>query len=196
MQSVARRALRRGFCCALAAFMATGTALPEPAQAQTPTPVRGGTLSLIVQPEPPLLVSAFNAPAPAQYVAGKIYQGLLRYGPDLMPQPELAQSWTISPDGLTYTFQLASGVKWHDGKPFTAADAAFSIGTMLPEVHVRTRAVLNKYMASVRAVGDHQLEIKLKEPFPPFIMMFETGTMPMMPRHLYEGRDYHKNPAN
>ncbi|MCW5233608.1 ABC transporter substrate-binding protein [Verminephrobacter eiseniae] len=196
MQSVARRALRRGFCCALAAFMATGTALPEPAQAQTPTPVRGGTLSLIVQPEPPLLVSAFNAPAPAQYVAGKIYQGLLRYGPDLMPQPELAQSWKISPDGLTYTFELESGVKWHDGKPFTAADAAFSIGTMLPEVHVRTRAVLNKYMASVRAVGDHQLEIKLKEPFPPFIMMFETGTMPMMPRHLYEGRDYHKNPAN
>src|SRR6218665_2713044 len=100
MQSVARRALRRGFCCALAAFMATGTALPEPAQAQTPTPVRGGTLSLIVQP----------APAPAQYVAGKIYQGLLRYGPDLMPQPELAQSWKISPDGLTYTFELESGV--------------------------------------------------------------------------------------
>src|SRR6218665_1525824 len=110
-----------GFCGAGAALMATGTARPEPAQAQTPTPVRGGPLSLIVQPEPPLLVSAFNAPAPAQYVAGKIYQGLLRYGPDLMPQPELAQSWKISPDGLTYTFELESGVKWHDGKPFTAA---------------------------------------------------------------------------
>src|SRR6218665_2585331 len=98
MQSVARRALRRGFCCALAAFMATGTALPEPAPAQTPTPERGGTLSLIVQPEPPLLVSAFNAPAAAQYVVGKIYQGLLRYGPDLLPEPELAQSCKSSAD--------------------------------------------------------------------------------------------------
>ncbi|ABM56527.1 ABC transporter substrate-binding protein [Verminephrobacter eiseniae] len=195
MQSAARRALRtlrHGYGFALAAFIAAAMALPAPAQAQT----RGGTLSLIAQPEPPVLVSAINSLAPTQYVAGKMYQGLLTYGADFKPQPELAQSWTISPDGLTYTFQLASGVKWHDGKPFTAADAAFSIGTMLPEVHVRTRAVLNKYMASVRAVGDHQLEIKLKEPFPPFIMMFETGTMPMMPRHLYEGRDYHKNPAN
>src|SRR6218665_4116879 len=96
MQSVARRALRRGFCWAVAVFMATGTARPEPAQAQTPTPVRGGNLSLIVQPEPPLLVSAFSAPEPAQYVAGKIYQGLLRYSPDLIPQPELAQSLKIS----------------------------------------------------------------------------------------------------
>lgn len=170
-----------------AALVSAGNAL-----AQT----RGGTLSAIVQPEPPVLVSAINSQAPTQYVAGKIYQGLLSYSPDLKPQPELAKSWTVSPDGLTYTFELQSGVKWHDGKPFTAADAEFTIGKLLPEVHVRTRAVLNKYVASVHAVNPTRLEIKLKEPFPPFIMMFEVGTMPMMPKHLYEGTDYRKNPAN
>lgn len=177
---------------ALVAAVAVSTLMSGAAQAQT----RGGTLSAIVQPEPPVLVSAINSQAPTQYVAGKIYQGLLTYGPDLKPQPELAKSWTISPDGLTYTFELQSGVKWHDGKPFTAEDAAFTIGKLLPEVHVRTRAVLNKYVASVRAVNASSLEIKLKEPFPPFIMMFETGTMPMMPKHLYEGTDFRKNPAN
>ncbi|USE77096.1 ABC transporter substrate-binding protein [Cupriavidus gilardii] len=156
----------------------------------------GGTLSGIVQPEPPILVSALNSQAPTQYIAGKIYQGLLTYTPDLKPQPELAKSWKISPDGLTYTFELQSGVKWHDGKPFTSADVVFSIDKLLREVHVRTRAVLNKYMASIRAVNDTTVEIKLKEPFPPFISMFETGTMPMMPRHLYEGTDYRNNPAN
>lgn len=192
MQTAVRRTLRRGSWFALVAFIATGTALPDPAQART----RGGTLSLIIQPEPPVLVSAINSLAPIQYVAGKMYQGLLTYGPDFKPQPELAKSWTISPDGLTYIFELESGVQWHDGKPFTAADAAFSIGKMLPEVHVRTRAVLNKYMASVRAVSASQLEIRLKEPFPPFIMMFEAGTIPMVPRHLYEGTGYRKNPAN
>ncbi|QET00698.1 ABC transporter substrate-binding protein [Cupriavidus pauculus] len=156
----------------------------------------GGTLSGIVQPEPPILVSAMNSQAPTQYIAGKIYQGLLTYSPDLKPQPELAKSWKISPDGLTYTFELQSGVKWHDGKPFTSADVVFSIDKLLREVHVRTRAVINKYMASIRAVNDTTVEIKLKEPFPPFISMFETGTMPMMPKHLYEGTDYRNNPAN
>ena len=156
----------------------------------------GGTLSGIVQPEPPILVSALNSQAPTQYIAGKIYQGLLTYSADLKPQPELAKSWKISPDGLTYTFELQSGVKWHDGKPFTSADVVFSIDKLLREVHVRTRAVINKYMASIRAVNDTTVEIKLKEPFPPFISMFETGTMPMMPKHLYEGTDYRNNPAN
>ncbi|MCP3019062.1 ABC transporter substrate-binding protein [Cupriavidus basilensis] len=156
----------------------------------------GGTLSGIVQPEPPILISAMNSQAPTQYVAGKIYQGLLTYGPDLKPRPELAKSWKISPDGLTYTFELQSGVKWHDGKPFTSADVVFSIDKMLREVHVRTRAVLNKYMESIRAVNDSTVEIKLKEAFPPFISMFETGTMPMMPKHIYDGTDYRNNPAN
>lgn len=157
---------------------------------------RGGTLSAIVQPEPPMLISAMNSQSPTQYVAGKIYQGLLTYGADLKPQPELAKSWKVSPDGMTYTFELQSGVKWHDGKPFTAADAEFTIDKLLRDVHVRTRAVINKYVASVKAVNAGTLEIRLKEPFPPFIMMFEVGTMPMMPKHLYENTDYRANPAN
>ena len=156
----------------------------------------GGTLSGIVQPEPPTLISAMNSQAPTQYVAGKIYQSLLTYGPDLKPRAELARSWKISPDGLTYTFELQSGVKWHDGKPFTSADVVFSVDKMLREVQLRARAIINKYMESIRAVNDTTVEIKLKEPFPPFISMFEAGTMPIMPKHLYEGTDYRNNPAN
>lgn len=177
----------------LAAGVAVGLLAPlGGAVAQT----RGGTLSLIVQPEPPVIVTAVNGQAPTVYVAGKIFQGLLTYGTDLTPRPELAKSWTISPDGLTYGFELQSGVRWHDGTPFTAADAEFSIGTMLPQTHIRTRPVLNRYVASVRATGPTTLEIKLKEPFPPFINLFESSTMPMMPKHLYDGTDYRANPAN
>jgi peptide/nickel transport system substrate-binding protein len=182
--------VRRGLSSLALAALTVAAAAPTLAQ------TRGGTLSAIVQPEPPMLISAMNSQAPTQYVAGKIYQGLLTYGPNLKPQPELARSWKISPDGLTYTFELQSGVKWHDGKPFTAADAEFTIDKMLRDVHVRTRAVINKYVASVRAVKPTVLEIKLKEAFPPFIMMFEAGTMPMMPRHIYEGTDFRNNPAN
>ena len=42
--------------------------------------------------------------------------------------PDLAKSYEISPDGLTYTFHLHSNVEWHDGHPFSADDVAFSLG--------------------------------------------------------------------
>jgi len=157
---------------------------------------RGGTLSMIVQPEPPILVTALNQQAPTQYIAGKIYESLLTYSHALEPQPGLAKSWEMADDGLSYTFHLNSGVTWHDGKPFTADDVVFSMADMLPKTHARARVILDKYQASVNKIDDLTVEIKLKTPFPAFILMFEPGFAPMMPKHLYEGTDYMTNPAN
>lgn len=70
-------------------------------QAQT----QGGTLTAIVQPEPPILMLGLNQQAPTQYVAGKIYQSLLTYDHQLKPLPSLAKSWKSAPDGLSYTFE-------------------------------------------------------------------------------------------
>ena len=56
-----------------------------------------------------------------------VYEGLVRYKPDsTVIEGALADSWTISPDGLTYTFKLHPGVKFHDGTPFNSAAAKFS----------------------------------------------------------------------
>lgn len=157
---------------------------------------RGGTLTAIVQPEPPMLMLGLNQQGPTQYVAGKIYQGLLTYDPQLRPQPSLAKSWKSSSDGLTYTFELQRGVNWHDGKPFTAADVVFSVDKFLREVHPRGRLVINKYIASVTALNDYNVEFKLKEPFSPFMSLFVVDNMPMVPKHIYDGTDYRTNPAN
>lgn len=157
---------------------------------------RGGTLSMIVQPEPPIIVTALNQQAPTQYVAGKIYESLLTYSHALEPQPGLAKSWEVADDGLSYTFHLNEGVTWHDGKPFTADDVVFSMDDMLPETHARARVILKKYLDSVTKVDDLTVKMTLKTPFPAFILMFEPGFAPMMPKHVYEGTDYMKNPAN
>src|SRR5690606_30033793 len=122
---------------------------------------KGGSLSMIVQPEPPILIPALNQQAPTQYVAGKIYESLLTYTHDLKPQPGLAKSWEVSPDGMSYTFHLNSGVKWHDGKPFTADDVVFSLAEMLPKTHGRARVILAKYVASVEKVDDLPVKLKL-----------------------------------
>ena len=60
-------------------------------------------------------------------VVALVYAGLMRPGPDGTPEVDLAESWEVTPDGLTYTFHLRPGLTWHDGKPLTASDAAFTI---------------------------------------------------------------------
>jgi peptide/nickel transport system substrate-binding protein len=164
----------------------------NPALAQT----QGGTLNMIVQPEPPILVTALNQQGPTQYVAGKIYESLLTYGFDLKPQPSLAKSWEISDDGLTYTFHLQQGVTWHDGQPFSADDVVFTMTELLPKTHTRTRIEFGRSIASVSKTDDNTVVVKLKAPSPAFILMFDPGTVPIMPKHLYAGTDYANNPAN
>jgi len=155
----------------------------------------GGRLDIVVQPEPPGLMLGLVQNGPTQLVAGDIYEGLLRYDTDLNPMPGLAESWEISEDGLTYTFKLHEGVKWHDGEGFTADDVVFSADVFLRETHARLRASL-AYVDTITAIDPLTVEFKLKEPFGPFISVFEAATMPMVPKHIYEGTDYATNEAN
>ncbi|MWB78777.1 ABC transporter substrate-binding protein [Pseudooceanicola sp. 216_PA32_1] len=166
-------------------------ALAAPALAQQD----GGRLDIVVQPEPPGLMLGLVQNGPTQMVSGDIYESLLRYTTDLEPQPSLAKSWTISDDGLVYTFKLQDGVTWHDGEPFTAADVVFSADVFLRETHARLRSSL-AYVQSIEAPDDTTVVFTLKEPFGPFINAFEVGTMPIVPKHIYEGTDYATNEMN
>ncbi len=189
-----QRAAAAGLLAAVLAIPALSGLTASPATAQE-TPVKGGVLNSIVQPEPPTLMLGLNQQGPTQTVAGKIYQSLLTYDQKLNPLPSLAKSWTVSPDGLTYTFKLFENVTWHDGKPFTAKDVVFSTNVFLKEVHPRARAVFAR-CESITAPDDYTVEFKLKEPFPAFIQAFEVSSAPMVPAHLYEGTDFRANPAN
>jgi len=156
---------------------------------------KGGDLNVIVQPEPPGLMLGIVQNGPAQMVAGNIYEGLLRYDEKLNPSPLLAESWTKSDDSLTYTFKLKPNVTWHDGKPFTSADVVFSADVFLRKTHARLRASLAAF-ESITAPDATTVVFKLKYPFGPFMGLFETGTMPMVPKHIYENTDFLTNPAN
>ncbi len=156
---------------------------------------QGGVLNIVVQPEPPGLMLGMVQNGPTQLVSGNIFEGLLRYDEKLNPMPGLATKWEQAADGLSYTFTLKQGVTWHDGKPFTAQDVVFSATKFLPEVHARFRANMT-HVDSVTAPDDYTVVFKLKAPVGPFLGIFEVGSMPITPRHLYEGTDYRNNPAN
>lgn len=160
--------------------------------AQTPT--RGGSLQSILWPEPPGIVPGLFLQSPALLPGTKIFESLLTYDFKLEPQPSLAQSWTVSPDGTRYTFKLQRNVKWHDGKPFTADDVLFTFGEFLVDVHPRSKAVFQR--TKVTKEDDYTVVFTLSEPFGPLIRSFDTIGAPILPAHLYRGTDFRKNPAN
>ena len=99
--------------------------------------------------------------------------------------PALAKSWRYDPDSLTFEFELQNGVLWHDGKPFTAEDVVFTIEYF--KKHPYQWVPLDK-VASAEALGPHTVSIKLKAPYAPF-MAYVGGTMPIIPRHIWEKVD-------
>ncbi|MEI4261459.1 ABC transporter substrate-binding protein [Roseovarius sp. D0-M9] len=182
------------FAAAAVALALTGS-LAGPLAAQDGEPQAGGTLNVVIQPEPPGLMIGLLQNGPTQMVAGDIYESFLRYDSDLKPEGQLAESWDISEDGLTYTFKLREGVVFHDGEEFTSEDAKFSIDVFLRETHSRMRTYLT-HVESIETPDDHTIVFNLKQPFGPFIGIFETGTAPMIPKHIYEGTDFASNEAN
>jgi peptide/nickel transport system substrate-binding protein len=119
----------------------------------------------------------------------------------LQPVPHLAERWTISPDGKTYTFNLKKGVTWHDGKPLTARDVEFTVLAMLaPDYNGQWRtnwsvlvgaddviAGKTKSLAGLRVVDDHTIQMRLKQPTASFLAVTVRNLKPV-PRHILEGQ--------
>ena len=76
--------------------------------------------------DPRSLDPALSTDVPTGRAVGYVFDGLVRFTPDAQIVPGLAREWTVSPDGLTYTFHLRSGVKFHDGTPFRARNVVRS----------------------------------------------------------------------
>lgn len=188
-----RRLLSITFALSMSVTAALTVAPPVALAAETP--VSGGTLNLIVQPEPPSLMIGITTNGPALLVGGNIYESLLRYDEHLKPMPSLADSWEISKDGMVYTFHLRHGVKWHDGKPMTSADVMFTVQDFLMKMQPRHRNLMS-HVAKVEAPDDYTVVFTLKEPFEAFIRGFSFYTMPIVPKHIYAGTDFRNNPAN
>ncbi|MDF2690126.1 MAG: transporter substrate-binding protein, partial [Microvirga sp.] len=109
----------------------------------------------------PHLITAFPS---VMVVSGNIYEGLTAIDKDLKVIPSLAESWTVAPDGKTYTFKLRSGVKFHDGSPFEAADVVASVKRLLSKDIASPLASRLSAVESANAVDAQTVELKLKEP--------------------------------
>jgi len=132
-----------------------------------------GTLTVALHPEPPTLATFFNTAGTSVVVSAKVLEGLLEYDHDLTPRPQLAASWEVSSDGLEYRFTLRSGVRWHDGVPFSAADAAFSL-RLASRYHPRG-AVTFANLVAAEAVDAQTLRLRLAKPAPYLLLALSAG---------------------
>ncbi len=169
-----------------------GTAALAPAMAQEPK--RGGILRMYQRDNPPSASihegATFSVNAPFM----GLYNNLVMYDHSKELDsfdtiiPELATKWAWGDGGKSLTFTLQPGVKWHDGKPFTAADVkcTFDLVQGKKEDKLRTnpRRSLYDNVLDVVPNGDHEVTLKLGRPQPSLLNLLASGYTPMYPCHV------------
>jgi peptide/nickel transport system substrate-binding protein len=110
-----------------------------------------------------------------------IYAGLTRALPSGEIVPDLASSYNVSNDGLTYTFTLREGIRFHDGEPITANDIVFTI-TKAQDSTLKSPKRANWDGVSITAQDDHTVVFVLPRPYAPFL---ENTTLGILPEHIW-----------
>src|SRR5690242_11284520 len=103
-------------------------------------------------------------------------------------RPDLAESWSWSEDGKELTFKLRHGVKWHDGKPFTAADVKCTFdliqGKAKDHFRINPRKEWYHNLEEVTTNGDDEATFHLKRPQPALLALLASGYSPIYPCHV------------
>lgn len=160
----------------LAACGAAGNSAGSQGSQAGGKPKRGGTLTAAWN------ISAFTSLDPQLMVASpqmsamvNVLEGLVRLTPALDIEPSLAKSWNVSSDGLTYTFHLRQGVKWHNGDDFTAHDMVFTFNRGIkPSLGSPSVGQLGS-ASHAEAPDDLTVVFHLTKPYAPFLAEACTG---------------------
>ena len=122
-------------------------------------------ITVALQLEPPHLdPTSAAAGAIDSVLYSNVFEGLTRFMGDGSIVPGLASSWEISDDGLTYTFKLHDGVKFHDGTTMDAEDVKFSLDRIGAEDSANAQKALYAAISEVNVIDPLTVEVKLSEP--------------------------------
>ena len=122
-----------------------------------------------------------------------IYNGLLKYDKNINLIGDLAESWSVSPDGLVLTFHLRKNVRWHDGIPFTAEDVKFTYERLI-DPRTKTPYAADYLLVKKFEILDRfTLRITYREPL---ATSLESWGMGIIPKHIFEKEDINSNIYN
>ncbi len=182
--------MNREVRCAAAAGLLIGIGLANPALAQK----QGGTLRVFHRDSPASMSILEEGSISAIMPMMGVFNNLVLFDQHV-PQnrvesivPELATSWSWSEDGTELSFKLRQGVKWHDGKPFTAADVKCTYdlltGKASEKLRLNYREAWFHNIDKVTADSDGEATFHLKRPQPALLSLLASGYSPVYPCHL------------
>ena len=140
--------------------------------------------------EPSTLLPILASDSASHSVASLVYNGLVKYDKNLNLTGDLAEKWDISPDGLTITFHLRRGVKWHDGKEFTSRDVLYTYRTIINPKTPTAYAEDFLQVKKADATGPYTVRVEYAKPFAPALASWG---MNILPAHLLEGKEITKS---
>ncbi|MDA8157094.1 MAG: ABC transporter substrate-binding protein [Actinomycetota bacterium] len=149
-----------------------------------------GYLYLRLQAAPSTLDPALITDVPGGGIAAKLYDGLVKIGGGLKIKPDVARSWTVSPDGRHYDFSLRKGVRFSNGREVRASDFQYSFERVLSSKTLSPNTwVLNRisgakafmggkaaHISGIKVKGPYEIELTLDKPFSPFLGLLAMPT--------------------
>src|SRR5467141_2407188 len=155
---------------------------------------QGGVLKIYFFDSPASVSIHEETTAAGQGPAMGVFNNLVMYKQDV-PQSgmqsivaDLASEWSWDEDKTQLTFRLREGVKWHDGKPFTAKDVLCTwdllTGKSSEKLRINPRKAWYRNLEEVTTNGDYEVTFRLKRPQPSFIALLASGFSPIYPCHV------------
>ncbi|MGJ7541772.1 ABC transporter substrate-binding protein [Variovorax sp. LT1R16] len=185
------RLVRRTALLAAALFTA-GALMSVPATAQEAK--RGGTLVIGSTQTPRHLNGAVQSGIATALPGTQIFASPLRFDDKWNPQPYLAETWKLSDDARSLTLNLRKNAVFHDGKPITSADVAFSI------MAIKANHPFQTMLAPVEKVDTpdpYTAIIRMSTPHPAIVLAMSPALAPILPKHIYgDGQDLKTHPRN
>jgi peptide/nickel transport system substrate-binding protein len=165
---------------------------PAASQAEKGPPAYGDLLIQGSIGDASNLIPMMASDSSSHGIAGLIFNGLVKYDKNLNLVGDLAESWEVSADGLTITFRLRRGVKWQDGRDFTAEDVMFGFQTIISP---NTRTAYSgdyREVKEARVIDSHTFQVTYRRAFAPGLASW--GTLVVLPKHILEGQDVNTTP--
>ncbi len=129
-----------------------------------------------------------NAFVESIFVNRVLFDGLTKPGKDLNPAPDLAKSWEVAADGMSWTFQLRDDAKWSDGQPFTSEDVAFTFNDIVLKKELGATGAGNySAVQSVEASTPNTVTFKLSRPFSA-LAAYLANNAGILPKHSFQGQ--------
>ncbi len=167
--------------------------MPSAADAASGGPEHGGTVIVAMANDPPTVNPDVSTGSPDAFVGCMIYEALIRFDPGFKVAPNLASSWDIAPDGLTYTLHLVTA-NWQDGQPFTSADVQYTLSEVSGK-YGPFFAAASKAIKSIDTPDPHTVVIHMERPFGPLLFSLTCEqNASILPAHLLRGKDVLSSP--